>query len=128
MKKKLVIVAIAAVAIFLVYFIGTGFMKNGSVYINEYAVSEDGSKITLDIGVATSAGYIRDVTVSQQEGGKLYIDCYAAFGGINGCIGAKSRFTLPIEEGTTIIGIYRDKDCYEEVLYKDTDGSWKRHE
>lgn len=56
------------------------------------------------------------VTVSQQESGKLYIDCYAAFGGINGSIGAKSRFTLPIEEGTTVIGIYRDKDCYEEVL------------
>lgn len=128
MKKKLVIVAIAAVAVFLVYFTGTGFMKNGSVYISEYAVSEDGSKITLDIGVATSAGYIRDVTVSQQESGKLYIDCYAAFGGINGSIGAKSRFTLPIEEGTTVIGIYRDKDCYEEVLYKDTDGSWKRYE
>lgn len=128
MKKKLMIVAIAAVTVFLIYFIGTGFLKNGSVYIDEYAVSEDGSKITLDIGVATSAGYIRDVTVHQQEGGKLYIDCYAAFGGVNGSIGAKRRFTLPIEEDTTIIGIYRSANCYEEVLYKDTNGVWKRHE
>lgn len=126
MKKKLMIVVITAVVVYLVYFIGTGFLKNGSVYIGEYVVSEDGSKITLDIGVATSVGYIRDVTVHQQEGGKLYIDCYSAFGGFNGSIGAKRRFTLPIEEDTTIIGIYRSANCYEEVLYKDADGGWKR--
>lgn len=127
MKKKLVIVVITAVVVYLVYFIGTGFLKNGSVYIGEYAVSEDGSKITLDIGVATSVGYIRAVTVHQQEGGKFYIDCYSAFGGFNGSIGAKRRFTLPIEEDTTIIGIYRSANCYEEVLYKDADGGWKRY-
>ena len=128
MKKKLVTVAIAAMVIFLIYFFGTGFLKNGSVYIDDYAVSEDGSTITLDIGVAASAGYIRDVTVHQQEGGKLYLDCYAAFGGFNGSLGAKRRFTLPIEKDTAIIGIFRSANCYEEVLYKDADGHWKRHE
>lgn len=126
MKKKIAIAVIAVLAVFLFYFIGTGFLKNGSTYIDEYAVSEDGSEITLDISVASSAGYIRAATVSQQEGGKLYIDCYSAFGGFNGSIGAKNRFTLPLEEDTTMIGIYRNTNCYEAVLQKDADGIWQR--
>ena len=59
-------------------------------------------------------------------GGKLYIDCYAAFGGINGRIGAKSSFTLPLDADTEMIGIYRNANCYEEILHKDADGSWQR--
>lgn len=64
--------------------------------------------------------------ISQQMGGKLYIDCYAAFGGINGRIGAKNSFTLPLDADTTIIGIYRNTNCYEEILHKDADGNWQR--
>ena len=125
MKKKIAIAVIAVLVVFLISFIGTGFLKNGSAYIDEYAVSEDGSEITLDISVASSAGYIRTATVHQQEGGKLYIDCYSAFGGFNGSVGAKNRFTLPLEEDTTIIGLYRNANCYEEVLQKDADGVWQ---
>ena len=68
-----------------------GFLRNGSVYMDGYSVSGDGREITLDIGVAASRGYIRKAAVSQQYGGKLYIDCYSAFGGINGRIGAKKQ-------------------------------------
>ena len=101
-------------------------MKNGSVYVKEYSVSGDGREITLDIDTAASVGYIRKMAVSQQMGGKLYIDCYAAFGGINGRIGAKNSFTLPLDEDTTMIGIYRNKNAYQEVLHKDEDGIWRR--
>lgn len=91
-----------------------------------YSVSGDGREITLDIGVAASRGYIRKMEISQQMGGKLYIDCYSAFGGINGRIGAKNSFTLPLDEDTEIIGIYRNKNAYQEVLHKDEDGIWRR--
>ena len=103
-----------------------GVLRNGSVYMDGYSVSGDGREITLDIGVAASRGYIRKAAVSQQYGGKLYIDCYSAFGGINGRIGAKNRFTLPLDADTTIIGIYRNANCYQEILHKDADGSWQR--
>lgn len=93
MKKKMVIGIIVAVVLCGGYFIGSGFLRNGSVYMDGYSVSGDGREITLDIGVAASRGYIRKMEISQQMGGKLYIDCYAAFGGINGRIGAKSSFT-----------------------------------
>ena len=120
MKKKMVIGIIVAVVLCGGYFIGSGFLRNGSVYMDGYSVSGDGREITLDIGVAASRGYIRKM------GGKLYIDCYAAFGGINGRIGAKSSFTLPLDEDTTMIGIYRNKNAYQEVLHKDEDGIWRR--
>lgn len=126
MEKKVTIGIIVAVVLCLGYFIGSGFWKNSSVYVKEYSVSGDGREITLDIDTAASAGYIRKMEISQQQGGKLYIDCYAAFGGINGRIGAKSSFTLPLDEDTAIIGIYRNKNCYEEILHKDEDGTWRR--
>lgn len=126
MKKKMAIGMIVAVVLCGGYFIGSGFLRNGSVYMDGYSVSEDGREITLDIGVAASRGYIRKMEISQQMGGKLYIDCYAAFGGINGRIGAKSSFTLPLDADTEMIGIYRNTNCYEEILHKDADGSWQR--
>ena len=126
MKKKVTIGIIVAVVLCGGYFIGSGFLKNGSVYVKEYSVSGDGREITLDIDTASSVGYIRKMAVSQQMGGKLYIDCYAAFGGINGRIGAKNSFTLPLDEDTTMIGIYRNKNAYQEVLHKDEDGIWRR--
>lgn len=126
MKKKVTIGIIVAVVLCGGYFIGSGFLKNGSVYVKEYSVSGDGREITLDVDMASSVGYIRKMAVSQQMGGKLYIDCYAAFGGINGRIGAKNSFTLPLDEDTTMIGIYRNKNAYQEVLHKDEDGIWRR--
>ena len=126
MKKKAVLVIGIIVAVFLIYFVGSGFMKNSSVYIGDYAVSADGTEITIHTGVASSAGYIRKASINQQYGGKLYLDFYSAFGGINGSIGAKNTYTFTLDEETNIIGIYRNSNCYEEVLTKDDGGLWQR--
>ena len=126
MKSKAVsIIGILAV-VFLIYFVGSGFMKDSSVYIEDYSVSADGTEITIHTGVASSAGYVRKASINQQYGGKLYLDFYSAFGGINGSIDAENVHTLPLNEETNIIGIYRDSDCYEEVLAKDENGLWQR--
>ena len=45
-KKAVLIISIIAVA-FLIYFIGSGFMKNSSVYIENYTLSADGTEINL---------------------------------------------------------------------------------
>lgn len=91
-------------------------MKNTSAFVNDYTVSADGKEITLNIGVASSAGYIRDVAVHQQQGEKLYLDCYSAFGGLNGSIGAKESFTFELNDDTTIIAIYRILQFTELIL------------
>lgn len=126
MKKKIFVTVSIVIALICIYLIGSGFTKNSSVYIGEYSVSEDGTEITVNVGVASSAGYIRKVIVHQQEAGKMYIDCYSAFGGINGRIGAKTVFTLSLNDDTNRIAIYRGNNHYEEVLWKDTSGVWRR--
>ena len=128
MKKKIFVAVAIVIALVCIYFIGSGFIKNSSACIGEYSVSEDGTEITMNIGVASSVGYIRKVEVHQQENGKMCIDCYSAFGGINGRIGAKTVFTLSLNDDTNMIAIYRGNNHYEEVLQKDTSGVWQRIE
>ena len=126
MKKKVFVVIATVLVLVVIYFVGSGFMKNTSAIINDYSVSADGKEITINIGVASSMGYIRDVKVHQQHGGKLYLDCYSAFGGLNSSIGAKESFTFKLDDDTTIIAIYKNSNTYEEVLVKAEDGSWQR--
>lgn len=82
--------------------------------------------MTITVGVSTSIGYIRKVSEHQQHGGKLYLDCYSAFGGINGSWGATSEYTIQIDEDTEMIALYRSADCYDPVLEKDANGEWQR--
>ena len=126
MKKKFWTAVVLLGLVLGAYGVGSGFVKEGSAYIQDYTVSADGSEITLEIGVGSSAGYIRKITEHQQQGGKLYLDCYAAFGGMNGSVGARTTYTLPLEEETSRIGLYRKANCYEEVLRKDGQGVWQR--
>ena len=116
-----VVVLLAAVCVVL-----PGFMKRGDVYIGDYSLSADGAALTVHVGVASSAGYVRKVSVAQQSGGKLYLDCYGAFGGVNGAWGAKSQYTIPLSADTETVAFYRASGCYEPVLVKDSAGVWQR--
>lgn len=126
MKKVFSIILAVILAGGLLFVVSSGLIKNTSVFIEDYTVAEDGSSITLQVGVSSSMGYIRKVAIHQQEDGKLYLDCYAAFGGPNGRIGAKNTYTLPLKEDTSIIALYRGSNCYETVLQKGPDGSFVR--
>lgn len=126
MFKTILIAAAALVLLYAAYFIGSGLRRTPSAFISGFEVSDDGKEIALDVGEASSAGYIRKVAVHQQQGGKLYLDCYAAFGGVNGSVGAKSRYVLPLDEDTEIIALYVGKDVYEPALQKTADGEWVR--
>ena len=127
MKKPIKIaVVVISVIVFLIalYLLLPGFTKQESVYISDYTVSDDGKEMTIKIGVSSSVGYVRKVSVHQQHGGKLYLDCYSAFGGINGSWGAKSEYIIQLDEETEAIALYRNSDCYEVVLNKTEDGKW----
>ena len=129
MKKpvRIAIIALAVIiALMTMYLVVPGFTKIGNVFIVDFSVSEDGSEMTVTVGVSSSIGYVRKVSEHQQQGGKLYLDCYSAFGGINGSWGAKSEYTIQIDEDTEMIALYRSADCYDPVLEKDTNGEWQR--
>ena len=125
-KKAAVIVLAIIFALAGLYVIAPGFTKQGNAYIVDYSVSEDGTEMTITVGVSTSIGYIRKVSEHQQHGGKLYLDCYSAFGGVNGSWGATSEYTIQIDEDTEMIALYRSADCYDPVLEKDANGEWQR--
>ena len=125
--KKVAIITLAIiVALVALYVIAPGFVKQGNTHIIDYSVSEDGTEMTITVGVSTSIGYVRKVSEHQQHGGKLYLDCYSAFGGINGSWGAKNEYTIQLDETTEMIAFYRSTDCYDPVLEKDTNGEWQR--
>ena len=124
-KKNLVLVLAVIVALAALYVIAPGFSKQGNVYITDYSVSEDGTEMTIAVGVSTSIGYVRNISQHQQHGGKIYLDCYSAFGGINGSLGAKSEYTIQLDEDTETIAIYRSENCYDPVLEKDENGNWQ---
>ena len=129
MKKpvRIAIIALAVIiALMTMYLVVSGFTKMGNVFIVDFSVSEDGSEMTITVGVSTSIGYVRKVSVHQQHGGKLYLDCYSAFGGINGSWGAKNEYTIQLDEDTEMIALYRSPNCYDPVLEKDANGEWQR--
>ena len=129
MKKpiRITIIALAVViALTAIYLVAPGITKMGNVYVADFSVSEDGSEMTITVGVSTSIGYVRKVSVHQQHGGKLYLDCYSAFGGINGSWGAKNEYTIQLEEDTEMIALYRSPNCYDPVLEKGANGEWQR--
>lgn len=125
--KKIIVIALTiVVALAGLYVIAPGFAKQGNVYIADYSVSEDGTEMTITVGVSTSIGYVRKVSEHQQHGGKLYLACYSAFGGINGSWKATKEYTIQIDEETNMIALYRSTYCYDPVLEKDANGEWQR--
>ena len=110
----------------ILYCFAPGFLRETSACVVDYSLAEDGRELCIRLGVSASSGYIREVKVSQSAGGKLYLDCYAAFGGINGSLGAQSEFRIPISKDTWMLAFYRGNGCYQTVLEKNAAGEWHR--
>ena len=124
-KKYVAIIGILIITLMGLYVIGSGFRKMSQVYISDYEVSKDGTQMTIRVGVPTSIGYTRKISTTQKPDGTLCLDVYAAFGGINGSIGAKSEFIVPLKDETSVIAIYRSKDYYDPVIRKSENGEWQ---
>jgi len=127
MKKIITIILLVAVTLTAIYLIGTGYITNGGVYLGEYTVSDDGTEMTFNAGVASSMGFIREY---KDEGGGVkphYLKFYSAFGGLNGSWGAKNEFVLLLDADDTEIYFYRGNGGYELVLQKNEEsGLWER--
>lgn len=126
-KRIFIIVTTAVVVLILSVFAGSGFVKRADVVLYDYSVSEDGVKLTLNTGVTSSIGYIRDF---EDDGGGVkprYLTFYNTFGGINSSFGAKYEFVLDLAENDTEIYFNREDGGYELVLRKNnTTGVWER--
>ncbi len=114
---------LAAILILLAgYALSSGFQRMENCCIADFSLSQDGNRMTVQIGVVASIGHVRALN-ARAEDGTLYIDPVSAFGGINGNWGAKSTFDIHVE-GVQTISIKRTNG-YEAVLTKTGEG-WGR--
>lgn len=122
-------VKIVVISVFLIIFIAvlTYFLIVGSVrtdvYLGGFELSPDGKKMTLKVGVSSSAGYIRKM---KRTSGSMnhYYTFYSTFG-INSKIGAKNNFEIDIDENVDEIYFYTGNKGYKLVLIKSEDtGEW----
>lgn len=129
MKKKIIAVVVLVLCIATTVLVSTGFKERTDVALVDYTVSADGSVITLEVQVSSSAGYVRTF---KDEGGGVkphYLKFYSTFGEANSALGAKTEFVLELDETDTEIYFSRPDGGYEIVLVKaDETGEWVRPE
>lgn len=95
-KKKLSIIIVVLLLLGCAYYFGVGFLPATNVVVTDFQVSEQQDSMTIQTSIATSAGYTRSVKNVSDDPKKMMLKFYSAFGGVNGSIGAKSEFDLPL--------------------------------
>lgn len=116
MKKKILITLVAFTVIMVGVLLYSTGGKMGGIFLDEYSVSEDGSQMTLKVGVASSVGYVRTFKERQQDN-KKYITFYSTYG-LNSKIGADNEFTINLDQNLEEIYFYRGEEGYVLLLQK----------
>lgn len=126
MKKKFVLIFFAIFIVITALFLAGGFRKRTDVVLRDYSISKDGKIMTLNIDIASSAGYARDLKV-KQGGDNKYITFYSTFGFLNSKIGAKNEYQIELNPSCTEIYFYKGDGGYNLVLQKDeATNEWKK--
>lgn len=94
------------------------------VLLRDCAVAEDGSAVTLEMDLASSAGYLQSVDI-REEGTALYLTFHGTRG-VNSAARAKMRYELSLPEGCSGLYIQGQGGEYHPALQKDGDGRWHR--
>lgn len=98
-KKRIVIFSIMIIFVLIMSFLfGTGFVVRTDVVLNDYSVSEDGTKLTFKTAISGSMGYIRGFGDKGGGADSHYLTFYSTFGGLNSSFGAKQEFELNLGE------------------------------
>ena len=114
----------AVFLIFLGLFLSTGG-KRTDIMLTNYTISEDGSEITILVGVVSSMGYVRTLKV-KPGGDNKYITFYSTFG-LNNRIGSKKEFKINLGPDSEEIYFYKGDGGYDLVLRKNSEnGEWQR--
>ena len=127
MKEKRIVrtIFITIFLLIIAYLISTGFMKRTDVALGNFAVSLDGTELTMNVGVTSSAGYIRGFKEKDLNPEQKVLTFYSTFGGINSIFGAKNTYTLQLSPELNEIYFYNSKNSMELKLVKDaTTNQW----
>lgn len=126
MKKKLSIIVVILLLLYGGYYFGLGFLPATNVVVTDFEVSEQQDSMTIQTSIATSAGYTRSVKNMSDDPEKMELKFYSAFGGVNGSIGAKSEFDLPLSPECKEIYVLLYDDYRLTLAKNPTTGEWER--
>lgn len=126
MKKKLSIIVVILLLLYGGYYFGVGFLPATNVVVTDFEVSEQQDSMTIQTSIATSAGYTRSVKNVSDDPEKMMLKFYSAFGGVNGSIGAKSEFNLPLAPECKEIYVLLYDDYRLTLAKNPTTGEWER--
>ena len=125
-KKNLLSIFIVVIAIVIIgLFISTGKART-DVYLKNYKISADGKTMTLEVGVASSSGYIRKM--KRTSGSTNYYYTFYSTFGINSKLDAKDTFEIELDENVDEIYFYTGGKGYKKVLEKKQNNEWKNVE
>lgn len=125
MKRTMLFILCAVIAVLACTFLAQTVAVMNDVYIESFTLSEDEQTMTIRVGVFSSIGYTRSVTM-KEEGNKLQLTFHPAYGFINGKIGANSTFEIPLKPNYERIYIRTD-DVFQRGLRRTEDGSWEHY-
>lgn len=120
MKRRLKVLAIIFVVIIIIIgalFVGSGFLKRGDVILDDFSISEDGTKMMLTVSISSSMGYTRGCSV-KQDGDYQYVTFYSTFGALNSSLGAKNKVEIELDSSCKGIYFYHHDGSYRMVLQK----------
>lgn len=107
------------------YYFGVGFLPATNVVVTDFEVSEQQDSMTIQTSIATSAGYTRSVKNVSDDPEKMMLKFYSAFGGVNGSIGAKSEFDLPLSPECKEIYVLLYDDYKLLIAKNPATGEWE---
>lgn len=126
MKKKLSIIVVILLLLYGGYYFGFGLIPATDVGISDFKVTEKQDQITVYTFVLSSVGYSRTVKNVSDDPEKMKLKFYSAFGGVNGSIGAKSEFDLPLSPECKEIYVLLYDDYRLTLAKNPTTGEWER--
>lgn len=100
-------------------------MPATNVVVTDFEVSEQQDSMTIQTSIATSAGYTRSVKNVSDDPEKMMLKFYSAFGGVNGSIGAKSEFDLPLSPECKEIYVLLYDDYKLLIAKNPATGEWE---
>ena len=125
MKKKLSIIIVVLLLLGCAYYFGVGFLPATNVVVTDFQVSEQQDSMIIQTSIATSAGYTRSVKNVSDDPEKMMLKFYSAFGGVNGSIGAKSEFDLPLSPECKEIYVLLYDDYKLLIAKNPATGEWE---
>ena len=122
MKKKIFIIScIVVIVLILGLFIATGGART-DVFLKDYSFDEKCNQMTIKVGVASSAGYVRKM--KQTSGSTNYYFTFYSTFGINSRLGATDTFEIQLDNNVDEIYFYTGEKGYKKVLEKNEKGVW----